>query len=244
MLLGGSLCLAGYADEAYLPDDGNDNGMAAYSEPAAVQSETTYTESTYDYTSSSYYSEETTVSEPDVYYDESEYAYEDESSAYTQYEDDEETASSSSVTASELLESIYSSEEEASSSYSDYTDYGSYVNPYSSTYDDDYVYVTSETIANDEELIDNSSKTLDTDELDSDDWAAIMLALEDGTESTDGTGTFSFIKDNEEDEDQTVGWMMYVGVALILAAVFIIAFVIIYTSKAMKKTSVKEKVQA
>ncbi len=232
MLLGGSLCLIGYADEEFQPDNYNDD--TTYSEPVTVQSETTYSEPDYNYTSSAYYDESTVVSEAE------EYA---ESEWVEDYESEFDDDVSSSTTASELLESIYSSEAATSSSYSDYTEYGSYVNPYSSTYDDDYVYVTSETIAEDAELIDNSSKALDTDELTEDDWAAIMLALEDGSESTDGTGTFNFIKENEEEQDQTVDWMLYVGVALIIAAVFVVAFVVISTSKAMKKSPAKDKLQ-
>lgn len=122
---------------------------------------------------------------------------------------------------------------------SDFTDYnqytsGNYVNPYSAVYDDNYVYIPSYTEPT-QSLIDTNSKVVNTDELTQDDWASIMLDLEAGNISDDGTKTFNFIKQNDEQGDTSIKWMLYLGVALILLSIFLIIFVVISTQKANRK---------
>lgn len=121
------------------------------------------------------------------------------------------------------------------SSYIDYT--SQYIaNTYSATYDDNYVYIPSYTEP-EQSMIQTSSKYLDTDELTADDWASIMLNLEDGNISDDGTKTFNFIKQNNTEGDTSISWMLYLGVALILMSVFLIMFVVISTKKAASRLS-------
>ncbi|MBQ2604659.1 MAG: hypothetical protein VZR27_02805 [Acutalibacteraceae bacterium] len=121
-------------------------------------------------------------------------------------------------------------------SYNAYIDYTSqYIeNTYNAYYDDNYYYVPEYT-APTENLIDASSKVIDTDELSADDWNTIMLSLENGKVSDDGTKTFNFIKNNEQTGDTSITWMLYLGCTLIVSAVFVIIFVIISTKKAKRK---------
>lgn len=149
----------------------------------------------------------------------------------------------SSVTPSDLIDdSNYPQEDTTASTSSDYNDYNqynnAYVDPYnvSTIYDDNYVYVPSYTEP-EESLIDNSSKQINTDELTADDWKKIMLDLEDGNISNDGTKTFNFIKNSEESGDTSIGWMLYLGIALILMSIFLIIFVIISSSKAARTSA-------
>lgn len=115
------------------------------------------------------------------------------------------------------------------SSYIDYT--SQYIaNTYSATYDDNYYYVPSYTEPA-QSLIAASEEEIDTDELSADDWKSIMLDLEAGN-ITDGTKTFNFIKNNEEEGDTSIAWMLYLGMGLIMLAVFIVIYVIISTKKA------------
>lgn len=98
--------------------------------------------------------------------------------------------------------------------------YNQYIaNTNNAQYDDNYLYVPSYT-APAESLIETSSKVIDTDELTADDWASIMLDLDNGSVSNDGTKTFNFIKNNEDEGDTSIEWMLYLGVALILLSVF------------------------
>ena len=124
-------------------------------------------------------------------------------------------------------------------SYNEYNSYVDYTSQYieytyNAYYDDNYYYVPEYT-APVESLIDANSKEIDTDELSADDWNTIMLSLENGKVSDDGTKTFNFIKNNEEVGDTSIAWMLYLGCALIISAVFVIIFVIISTKKAKKK---------
>ncbi len=116
------------------------------------------------------------------------------------------------------------------SDYNDYNQNNNYVNPYSTVYDDNYVYVPSYTEP-ENNLVNNSSKVIDTDELTEDDWAKIVLDLEKGNVSGDGTQTFNFIKDNDTKEDTSIAWMLYFGIGLIIVAVFTVMYVIVSTSK-------------
>ena len=120
--------------------------------------------------------------------------------------------------------------------YIDYTSqYTQYIeNTYQAKYDDNYYYVPSYT-APEESLIEIDSKEVDTDELTKDDWAKIMLALSDGDVNDSGTQTFSFIKNNNEEGDTSVDWMLYLGIVLIFMAVLTVAFVVITTNKANDK---------
>ena len=53
---------------------------------------------------------------------------------------------------------------------------------------------------------------------------------------TDGTKTFNFIKNNAENDgsDNSLMWMLYLGMGLITIAIFIIIYVVISTKKANK----------
>ncbi len=116
-----------------------------------------------------------------------------------------------------------------------YVDYASqYIAyTYEAQYDDNYYYVPTYTEPT-ESLIEVESEVMDTDELTSDDWKSIMLDLEQGN-MADGTKTFNFIKNNKEtEEDYSLMWMLYLGMGLIIAAVFIILFVVISSNKAKK----------
>ena len=76
---------------------------------------------------------------------------------------------------------------------------------------------------------------MDTDELTKDDWNKIMLALSDGDVAQSDTQTFNFIKNNVEEGDTSVDWMLYLGIVLIFMAVLTVAFVVITTNKANDK---------
>lgn len=116
-----------------------------------------------------------------------------------------------------------------------YVDYASqYIaNTQSAWYDDNYVYVPTYT-APAQDLVDTTSKEIDTDELTKDDWATIMLDLQEGNIGGDGTNTFNFIKNNESQGDTSIAWMLYVGVALILVSIFLVIFVVLSTKKATR----------
>ena len=120
--------------------------------------------------------------------------------------------------------------------YMDYTSqYNQYVaNTYQAKYDDNYYYVPSYT-APEESLIEIDSKEVDTDELTRDDWNKIMLALSDGNVTESDTQTFNFIKNNVEEGDTSVDWMLYLGIVLVFMAVLTVAFVVITTNKANDK---------
>lgn len=68
-----------------------------------------------------------------------------------------------------------------------------------------------------------------------DDWHKIMLDLSDGNVKEGNTKTFNFIKNNDQEGDSSVEWMLYVGVVLILMSVLTISFVVITTNKANEK---------
>lgn len=174
-----------------------------------------------------YTSENTWNSEPDY-----------NNSYNSEYPGDTTDNEASQFTSSELLnESIFSQEgENEENSFVDYNQYNSsnYVNPYSAIYDDNYVYVPSYTEP-EQSLIDTSSKQVNTDELTQDDWAKIMLDLEAGNISDDGTQTFNFIKQNDEVGDTSIAWMLYLGVGLILLSIFLIIYVVISTKKDNRK---------
>lgn len=146
----------------------------------------------------------------------------------------EDPTSSNSVTVSDLISDGNYPQDNSSSI--DYTsEYNQYIeNTNQAKYDDNYLYIPSYT-APTEKLIETSSKIVDTDELTAEDWARIMLDLDDGNISNDGSKTFSFIKDNEEEGDTSIEWMLYLGVALIVLSIFTVIFVIISTSKANEK---------
>lgn len=120
------------------------------------------------------------------------------------------------------------------SDYNDYNQSNYYVNPYSTVYDDNYVYVPSYTEP-EQDLIDTSSKVINTDELTKDDWAKIMLDLEQGNISDDGTKTFNFIKENDKKGDTSIAWMLYLGMGLILLSIFTVIYVIISTNITLRK---------
>lgn len=127
---------------------------------------------------------------------------------------------------------IYSS---TVSDYNDYNQNGGYVNPYTTSYDDNYVYVPSYTEP-EGNLIDTSSKVINTDELTNDDWAKIILDLEKGNISDDGTKTFNFIKENNAQGDTSIIWMLYLGFGLIALSIFTVTFVIISTNVTMRRS--------
>ncbi len=123
------------------------------------------------------------------------------------------------------------------STYVDNTEqYNQYIaNTNQAQYDDNYIYVPEyEEPA--QPLINTTSKIIDTDELTNDDWQSIMLSLSNGdlTEN-DGTQTFAFIKDNEEEGDTNMMWMVYLGTALIIASILMIIYVVVSTTKANSK---------
>lgn len=120
--------------------------------------------------------------------------------------------------------------------YMDYTSqYNQYItNTYQAQYDDNYYYVPSYT-APEGSLIEVSSKEVDTDELTREDWHNIMLDLSDGSVKERNTQTFNFIKDNNEEGDTSVDWMLYLGIVLILTSVLTVVFVVITTNKANDK---------
>ncbi|MBQ1388800.1 MAG: hypothetical protein IIY78_04145 [Clostridia bacterium] len=102
-------------------------------------------------------------------------------------------------------------------------------------YDDNYIYVP-EYQEPTESMISTSSKTIDTDELTNSDWNSIILDLSNGAANTaGGTQTFDFIKDNEEEGDTDMSWLVYVGSILLIAAFLLITYVIVSTSKANAK---------
>ena len=96
-------------------------------------------------------------------------------------------------------------------------------------YDDNYIYMPEYTEPT-ESLISTTSKIIDTDELTKSDWDSIILDLSNGTADTNGAQTFSFIKDNEEEGDTNMMWLVYLGTALIIASVLMVVFVIVTTS--------------
>ncbi len=102
-------------------------------------------------------------------------------------------------------------------------------------YDDNYIYVP-EYQEPTESLISTPSKSIDTDELTNADWNSIILDLSNGAANTEGgTQTFNFIKDNEEEGDTDMMWLVYVGTVLILLSILLIIFVVVSTSKANAK---------
>ncbi len=121
-------------------------------------------------------------------------------------------------------------------SYTDYTtsyvdnsyQYNQYVyNTYQAQYDDNYIYIPEyEEPA--ESLVNTASKVIDTDELTNDDWHSIMLDLSnDNIKKSKGTQTFDFIKDNTEEGDSGMLWLVYAGVAMIFTSAFMVIFVIV-----------------
>lgn len=151
----------------------------------------------------------------------------------------EEDPTNSEVTTSDVI-SDGNFPQDTSSSYVDNTsEYNQYIsNTNNAQYDDNYLYIPSYT-APEEKLIETSSKSVDTDELTAEDWARIMLDLDNGNSSgggnNSGSKTFSFIKDNIEEGDTSIEWMLYLGVALILLSIFTVIFVIISTSNSKRK---------
>lgn len=125
---------------------------------------------------------------------------------------------------------------DTNSFYMDYnSQYTQYIeNTYQAQYDDNYYYVPSYT-APEESLIETSSKEVNEEELTNDDWHKIMLDLSDGNVKEGNTKTFNFIKNNDQEGDSSVEWMLYVGVVLILMSVLTISFVVITTNKANEK---------
>ena len=127
---------------------------------------------------------------------------------------------------------------DTTSYYTNYTSqYNQYVtNTYQAQYDDNYYYVPSYT-APEESLIEvDSAQEVDTDELTQEDWHNIMLDLSDGNNVKESdTKTFNFIKENTEEGDTSVEWMLYLGIVLILMAVLTVIFVVITTNKASDK---------
>lgn len=133
------------------------------------------------------------------------------------------------------LESTVSQQPDYGTTTSVYTDntvqYNQYIyNTNQQQYDDDYIYIP-EYEAPAESLVNTSSKTIDTDELTKDDWRSIMLDLSRGDIDESGAKTFNFIKENDEEGDSNMMWMVYAGVALILASIVMILFVIVSASK-------------
>ncbi|MDE7389815.1 MAG: hypothetical protein K2M82_02600 [Lachnospiraceae bacterium] len=126
-----------------------------------------------------------------------------------------------------------------SSDYTDYNQYNSYYqNPYNAVYDDNYVYVPSYTEPT-ESLVNNSSKIINRDELTADDWKRIMLDLNDGNVSGgNGNLTFNFIKENDEQGESSVEWMLYLGATLIFVSVAIVVFVVLTSSKKFRTRAV------
>lgn len=112
------------------------------------------------------------------------------------------------------------------------------INNNNAQYDDNYIY-TPEYEEPVESLISIEGRTVDTDELTGDDWESIMLGLsEDEIKNVPvDAQTFNFIKDNKEEGDVDMMWIVYLGAGLITAAVLIIIFVIVSTSKAKAKES-------
>ena len=143
--------------------------------------------------------------------------------------------SNSSPTVSDVISDGNYPQDTFSTRIDDASEYNQYIeNINQAKYDDNYLYIPSYT-APTEKLIETSSKIVDTDELTAEDWAKIILDLDDGNISDDGSKTFSFIKDNEEEGDTSIEWMLYLGVALIVLSIFTVIFVIISTSKANEK---------
>ena len=121
-----------------------------------------------------------------------------------------------------------------------YTDntaqYNQYIaNQYQAQYDDNYIYVP-EYEEPTQSLIPTESKVIDTDELTKDDWNSIMLDLSNGSlDGTEGAQTFNFIKENDEEGDTDMMWLVYLGTALILASILMVVFVIVTSTKASSK---------
>lgn len=224
-------CFSGYAvslNEHYSGDEGEepivvDPGVVEpepepiYSEPT-VDPEPVYSEPIVD--------PEPTYSEPTV----------DPEPSYSEQDPNSELPS---YTFSELISDGNFPTADPSSEISQTGNfYESYYNPYTQTYgafyDDNYVYIPSYTEP-EVSLIETSSKQVNSDELTAEDWATIMLDIEKGNMTADGTKTFDFIKDNKEQGDTSIAWMLYLGFGLILSAVFIIIYVIISSGKAAKK---------
>lgn len=168
--------------------------------------------------------------EPDVSYEPSPDVSQDDESTYSYTYSELITESNYPQVTSSQVESYYGTV----SDYNDYNQNNNYVNPYSTVYDDNYVYVPSYTEP-ENNLVNNGSKIIDTDELTKDDWAKIVLDLEKGNVSGDGTQTFNFIKDNDTKEDTSIAWMLYFGIGLIIVAVFTVMYVIISTSKVKRR---------
>ena len=132
----------------------------------------------------------------------------------------------------------YISEPDYSTGYEDtYTDSG-----YVEYYEPEYSYSEDYGMSFDEferatdyssAMVDTESPTVDmynsngsdTDTLSSDDWNDIKLNL--GEASADGTGDFSFIKDNTSDENSNKSILFLIfGVVFLLSAVSIIIYLI------------------
>ena len=64
-----------------------------------------------------------------------------------------------------------------------------------------------------------------------------MLALSDSNDTEKATQTFNFIKNNTEEGDTSVDWMLYLGIVLIFMAMLTVVFVVITTNKANDKIS-------
>lgn len=114
--------------------------------------------------------------------------------------------------------------------------YNQYIaNTYQAQYDDNYIYVP-EYEEPTESLISTPAKVIDTDELNNDDWHSIMLDLSAGNmDAGDGTMTFNFIKENNEEGDSDMMWLVYLGTILIIAAILMVIYVIVSTGKAKEK---------
>ena len=102
-------------------------------------------------------------------------------------------------------------------------------------YDDNYIYMPQYEEPT-ESLISTPPKPINTDELTSADWRSIVLDLSNGTAAAEGgTQSFDFIKDNEEEGDTDMMWLVYLGTVLIIASILLIVYVIVSTSKANAK---------
>lgn len=133
------------------------------------------------------------------------------------------------------LESTVSAAPDYGTTTSFYVDnteqYNQYIyNTNQQQFDDDYIYIPQYE-APAESLVNTSSKVIDTDELTKDDWRSIMLDLSHGDMDDSGAKTFNFIKENNEEGDTNMMWMVYTGVVLILASIVMILFVIVSASK-------------
>ena len=172
-------------------------------------------------------------SNTDPGYTEPVYSAPDQSYTQSSYEEPQSTVQEYTPAYSEVISEGNYPQRDTTRRYVDYTSqYIAYT--YEAQYDDNYYYVPTYTEPT-ESLIEVESDTIDTDELTSDDWKSIMLDLEQGG-ITDGTKTFNFIKNNAENDgsDNSLMWMLYLGMGLITIAIFIIIYVVISTKKANK----------